>query len=198
MGDPTRTLGLFLRSLSKSRKRNFVSAEVVFQRLHSSVTLEIWTRSARQIRSLLAPRGPSPGVRLCLTAAVLRILTLSRPTSRPERLRQLAVQLASLASLEDVVTHGLQCLLETLLGLIAPVSVAEHALLPIGLTALSCSVSVASLVWPSRAAPRLRLGALPPPIAAPAPRPVLHAFSNPRARASTTRAPTLSAPCRGC
>ena len=38
-----------VRFLSKSiaRKRNVVSAEVVFQRLHSSITLEIWKRSAR-------------------------------------------------------------------------------------------------------------------------------------------------------
>ena len=42
-----------LRSLSKSiaRKRNIASAEVVFHRLHSSITLEIWRRSARQIRT---------------------------------------------------------------------------------------------------------------------------------------------------
>ena len=42
-----------LRSLSKSiaRKRNVASAEVVFHRLHSSITLEIWRRSARQIRT---------------------------------------------------------------------------------------------------------------------------------------------------
>ena len=42
-----------LRSLSKSiaRKRNIASAEVVFHWLHSSITLEIWRRSARQIRT---------------------------------------------------------------------------------------------------------------------------------------------------
>ena len=42
-----------LRSLSKSiaRKRNIASAEVVFHRLHSSITLEIWRRNARQIRT---------------------------------------------------------------------------------------------------------------------------------------------------
>ena len=42
-----------LRSLSKSiaRKRNIASADVVFRRLHSSITLEIWRRSARQIRT---------------------------------------------------------------------------------------------------------------------------------------------------
>ena len=42
-----------LRSLSKSiaRKRNFVSVEVVYQKLHASITLEIWKRSARQIRA---------------------------------------------------------------------------------------------------------------------------------------------------
>ena len=44
---------IVLRSLSKSlaRERNFVSADVVVHRLHSSVTLEIWTRSATQTRS---------------------------------------------------------------------------------------------------------------------------------------------------
>ena len=42
-----------LHSLSKSitRKRNFVSAEVVNQKLHASITLEFWKRSARQIRA---------------------------------------------------------------------------------------------------------------------------------------------------
>ena len=46
------TLAVF-RSLSKSiaRKRNIASAEVVFHRLHSSITLEIWRRSARQVRA---------------------------------------------------------------------------------------------------------------------------------------------------
>ena len=34
-----------------SRKRNIALAEVVFHRLHSSITLEIWRRSARQIRT---------------------------------------------------------------------------------------------------------------------------------------------------
>ena len=42
--------------------------------------------------------------------------------SRTEQLRQLAVQLASLASVEDVVTHRPQSLL-------APISVDERALL---------------------------------------------------------------------
>ena len=57
-----------LCSLSKSiaRKRNFVSAEVVFQRVHTSITLEIWKHSARQIRACW-PSRPSP----------LWILTLS-------------------------------------------------------------------------------------------------------------------------
>ena len=42
-----------LRSLSKSiaRKRNIASAEVVFHRLHSSISLEIWRRSSRQVRA---------------------------------------------------------------------------------------------------------------------------------------------------
>ena len=51
-----------LRSLSKSiaRKRNIASADVVFRRLHSSITLEIWRRSARQIRTCWPVTGP-PG-----------------------------------------------------------------------------------------------------------------------------------------
>ena len=48
--------------------------------------------------------------------------------SRSEQLRQLAVQLASLASLEDVVTHGIQSLLESPSGLIAPKTTDERAL----------------------------------------------------------------------
>ena len=51
------------------------------------------------------------------------------PVARSEQLRQLAVQLASLASLEDVVPHSLQSLLEATSGLIAPISAVERALL---------------------------------------------------------------------
>ena len=52
-GRPHRDTLTVLRSLSKStaRKRNFVSAEVVYPKLHASITLEIWKRSARQIRA---------------------------------------------------------------------------------------------------------------------------------------------------
>ena len=52
-GRPHRDTLTVLRSLSKSiaRKRNFVSAKVVYQKLHASNTLEIWKRSARQIRA---------------------------------------------------------------------------------------------------------------------------------------------------
>ena len=53
---------------------------------------------------------------------------LPRLTSRPEQLRRLAAQLASLASLEDVATHGLQSLLESPAGLAAPIPVDERAL----------------------------------------------------------------------
>ena len=55
-GRPHRDTLTVLRSLSKSiaRKRNFVSAEVVYQKLHASITLEIWKRSARQIRACWA------------------------------------------------------------------------------------------------------------------------------------------------
>ena len=49
-----------LRSLSKSiaRKRNVTSAEVVFHRLHSSITLEIWRRTARQVRACWPTTAP--------------------------------------------------------------------------------------------------------------------------------------------
>ena len=49
-----------LRSLSKSiaRKRNVASAEVVFRRLHSSITLEIWRRTARQVRACWPTTAP--------------------------------------------------------------------------------------------------------------------------------------------
>ena len=49
-----------LRSLSKSiaRKRNVASAEVVFHRLHSSITLEIWRRTARQVRACWPTSAP--------------------------------------------------------------------------------------------------------------------------------------------
>ena len=52
-GRPHQDTLTVLRSLSKSiaRKRNIASAEVVFHRLHSSITLEIWKRSAPQIRT---------------------------------------------------------------------------------------------------------------------------------------------------
>ena len=52
-GRPHRDTLTVSRSFSKSiaRKRNFLSAEVVYQKLHASITLEIWKRSARQIRS---------------------------------------------------------------------------------------------------------------------------------------------------
>ena len=45
-----------------------------------------------------------------------------------EQLRQLAVHLASLASLEDVVTHGLQSLQKSPSGLVAPISSVEQVL----------------------------------------------------------------------
>ena len=67
-GRPHRDTLTVLRSLSKStaRKRNFVSAEVVFQKLHSSITLEISKRSARQIRAC-CPLGTLPdSLGLCL------------------------------------------------------------------------------------------------------------------------------------
>ena len=52
-GRPCGDTLIVLRSLSESiaHKRNSVSAEVVYQKLHSSITLEIWKRSPRQIRA---------------------------------------------------------------------------------------------------------------------------------------------------
>ena len=49
--------------------------------------------------------------------------------SRSEQLRQLAVQLASLASLEDVVTHGIESLFGSPSGLVAPIVADDRALL---------------------------------------------------------------------
>ena len=48
--------------------------------------------------------------------------------SRSDQLRQLVAQLDSLASMEDVVAHGFQSLLDSLAGIVAPVSVDERAL----------------------------------------------------------------------
>ena len=129
-------------SKSIARKRNFVSAEVVLQRLHSSVTLEIWKRSARQVRScwplaaLPAPLHPDlrslpgacwvPSLSCCSgswsaflpwCAFVSARIGLPVCRSRSEQVRQLAIQPTSLASLEDVVTlrlSGLCCWLEWL------------------------------------------------------------------------------------
>ena len=51
-GDLTPTRWPFCAlSANPLRKRNIASAEVVFHRLHSSITLEIWRRSARQVRA---------------------------------------------------------------------------------------------------------------------------------------------------
>ena len=106
--------------------------------------------------------------------------------ARSEQLRQLAAQLASLASLEDVVTHGLQSLLESPSRLVAPTSSVEQdsaasialAVLPclklllVVHCAPFCSVSVGPLVCPLRAAPRLFPTGRSPPTAALAPQPL--------------------------
>ena len=126
---------------------------------------------------------------------------LSRRTSRSEQLRQLTAQLASLASLEDVVARGFQSLLESLAELVALVSVAERAhtcfapaaSLTLALSSpQSCSRSASRLHpaqpawshWPGfqELPPRPRLSALSPRTAAPAPRPLPLALSNLRAR----------------
>ena len=106
------------------------------------------------------------------------VLFLPPCMSHSEQLRQLAVQLASLASLEDVVTHGLH-LLESHSGLVAPIAAADRAL-PALLArprsrsrspsptqrriaaARSSSASAAPLAWHSRAALSLRSSAQAP------------------------------------
>ena len=76
-------------------------------------------------------------------------LVLPRLMSRSEELRQLTVQLALLASLEDVFTHGLQSLFESPAGRIAPISSLPLALyprlLPLGPAAPSCFARAAPL-----------------------------------------------------
>ena len=122
----------------------------MYQRLHSSITLEIWKRSARQIHScwpLAALPAPwtltsslCPGpcrpllpwvcswsglvfrcARVCLQPSSC-VSVLPPLMCRSEQLRRLAVQLASLAFLEDVVIHGIQSLLAS------PVTANERAL----------------------------------------------------------------------
>ena len=68
---------------------------------------------------------------MCPLFAVLRARLMSHVwlMARSEQIRQLAVQLASLASLEDVVTHGLQSLLESPSRVVAPTSSVELVLL---------------------------------------------------------------------
>ena len=140
-GRPDQDTLTVLRSLSKSiaRKRNVVSAEVVFQRLQSSITLEIWKRCPRQIRSwtldpdLWPAAGAPPPLRalalvlcalliaLCLwPALVVCSLPLSVATAgslqscpAPNSLLQLAAQLASLVSFQDTVAQGIHTLLVT-------------------------------------------------------------------------------------
>ena len=51
-------------------------------------------------------------MRWCSFPAVSRALSHAWPMSRSEQLRQLAAQLASLATLEDAVARGVQALLE--------------------------------------------------------------------------------------
>ena len=140
----------------------------MFQRLHSSITFEIWKRSAWQIRSCWAPLaalptpldplslrreppGPLcswPGLSPRCVLARTRFVWSGSPEAllRSEQLQQPAVQLASLPSLEDVVTYGLQSLLESPAGLIRLVSVAERALL----------VSLSQTQGCPQSAPRLR------------------------------------------
>ena len=64
--------------------------------------------------------------RVCALAAVSCVLVFAAHVS-PEQLRRLAVQLASLTSLEDVVTHGIQSLLESPSSLVAPTTAEERA-----------------------------------------------------------------------
>ena len=75
-----------------------------------------------------APVWVAPAVRACVRLQPGRaFLVLPPRMSRSEQLRQVAVQLASLASLEDVVTHGVRSLLESPPGLVAPTTADELA-----------------------------------------------------------------------
>ena len=164
--------------------------------------------------SLLWFSGPwCAGVPLLLDRVVFKVCRLqpfcaSRfVRGRSEQLRLLAVQLASLASLEDVVTNGLQSLLEAPSGLIAPVSAAERALPAALLRPRSRSRSPlpraapnrsrgfillsqrGPLGCPSRVVLRPRLTARSPLTAAPAPRPPLLALSSLGARPARPASP---------
>ena len=126
---------------------------------------------------------------------------------RSEQLRRVAVQLGSLASLEDVVTNGLQSLLEAPSGLIAPISAAERALPAALLRPRSRSRSPlpnaapnrsrgfillsqrGPLGCPSRVVLQRRLTARSPLTAALAPRPPLLALSSLGARPARLASP---------
>ena len=132
------------------------------------------------------------GARLCPPAAVARASSLAWHVSRSEQLRQLVAQLASLATLEDAVAHGVEALLEVPLERTAPLSAVVHVprhALPFALALLPPEGRSA---W-SHGVFCLRLTALPLPTGALAPRPPPQALSSPRAR------PTRSAlPLRRC
>ena len=115
---------------------------------------------------------------------------LSRRTSRSEQLRQLAAQLAFLASLEDVVARGFQSVLESPAELVAPVSVAERALPAALLRPRSLSKAAPNRLrgsillsqrGPTGLADKSCPLALSTRTAAPAPRPLPLALSNLRA-----------------
>ena len=144
-----------LRSLSASiaRERNLVSVEVVYQRLHSSIILEIWRAAFPapldpDLQSLsgalwsFLSRSPwaspvlllllllvwvPPSVRACPLAAVSCVPVLRR-ACLSEQLRQLAVQFASLASRQDVVAQSIQSPVNSPSGLVAPITADERAL----------------------------------------------------------------------
>ena len=119
-----------LRSINKSsaRIRNFVSAEVC-QKLHASITLEIWKRSARQIRAC-SPLAALPDSlddesnngflcsvflgRVSSKACARVCFQLFPPSavmSHAESLRLLATPLSFLGTLEAAVAHDVQALL---------------------------------------------------------------------------------------
>ena len=128
--------------------------------------------------------------------------------SRSEQLRQLAVQLASLASLEDVVTHGLQSLLESSSRLVAPAFAATlpfafrgHApvrVLPyprLHRIAAARSASPVRASWQQRTALQPRPSVPAPPVTAPALRPALlvsRRLRAPPARRATPHYPRLA------
>ena len=87
---------------------------------------ERYTTSAKEAAAC-ATMGGEDKVKRCKGKTLPMVMeTFGRLGPETRKVRQLAVQLASLASLEDAVTHGLQSLLESPSELVAPISSLEQ------------------------------------------------------------------------